>query len=68
MTKKPSSLYELIQEESWLEAFCTYKQQRAILHWVKEHTDQKPLKIEIEEGEGSQNFITLHFKGGKITF
>jgi hypothetical protein len=65
---KTTGIAELIQNEKWLEAFCTYKQQRAILHWANEHSNLPPFRLEIEEGEESQNFVTLYYKGGKITF
>jgi hypothetical protein len=68
MIKRPSSPAKLIRVEEWLKAFCTYKQQRAILHWANEHKYQRPFKIEIEEGEETQNFITLHFEDGEISF
>ena len=51
MIKRPSSPAKLINYEDWLKAFCTYKQQRAILHWANEHKGLRPYKIEIEEGE-----------------
>lgn len=69
MTKRPPHLYQLIQNEAWLGSFCTYKQERAILHLAESHREQWPLKIEIEGGDENQSFITLHFEGGsKITF
>ena len=69
MTERPPRLYQLIQNENWLRTFCTYKQERAILHWAENHRDQQPVKIEIEEGDENQSFITLHIEGGsKITF
>jgi len=68
MIKRPPSPSKLIHNEEWLKHFCSYKQQRSILHWANEHKDQRTFKIEIKEGEEAQNFVTLYFKGGKITF
>ena len=69
MIKRPPHLYQLIQDKEWLRSFCTYKQERAILHWAERHREQWPVKIEIEKGDEAQSFITLHFEGGsKITF
>lgn len=52
-------LYQLIKNEEWLRIFCTYKQERAILHWATKHGEQRPVKIELEEGDEKQSFITL---------
>ena len=68
MIKRPPHLHKLIRDEEWLRRFCTYKQERAILHWAKDHDELKLVKIEIEEGDEKQSFVTLHFEGGKITF
>jgi hypothetical protein len=68
MDTRPPKLNELIHNEEWLKIFCTYKQERAILHWAHEHRGQCPIRIEIFEGE-EQSFITLHFEDGvKMTF
>jgi len=69
MVDRPPHLYQLIHDEDWLKTFCTYKQQRALLHWAHDHPDEKPVKIENEEGDEKQSFITIHFENGaKITF
>ena len=68
MSEKPKTIVELLEDERWLGAFCTYKQLRSILHRAERHGEQKPVKLEIEEGEG-QNFITVHYAdGNKVTF
>jgi hypothetical protein len=68
LNERPPHLYELIHNEDWLKAFCTYKQERAILHLAHEHPDQRPDRIIIEEGV-KQNYITLRLEtGAKMTF
>ena len=51
MADNPLTVSELILNTEWLRVFCTYKQERSILHWAKEHSDNKPNRIEIAEGE-----------------
>ena len=68
MNDRPPHLHQLIHNEEWLRTFCTYKQERAILHWAHEHPGQCPDRIVIEEGE-KQSYITLHFEtGAEVTF
>jgi hypothetical protein len=69
MVDNPSAPSELILNEDWLRTFCTYKQERSILHWAHEHGEHVTVKIEIEEGDEKQNIITLRFSSGSmITF
>ena len=60
----PFSLTQLLQDESWLEKFCTYKQLKSILHQMKSHSDPKPVKLVIE-ADAEQNFVTVQYSSGE---
>lgn len=68
MSEKPSSLIDLLQDEAWLEKFCTYKQLRSIIHQRESHGTLNPIKLVIEP-DTDQNFITIQYHTGeKFTF